>query len=173
MPQAMKKRQTLAPGQERSVKVRLRSLRNPPLDMICSDQSMSTSIHDLKQTVAEQAAISAEKIRLLYKKKPCADSKTLKGLLAEGEVDVEFSVMVMGGSASSTAAGGAVEENGSTEEASEGPAAQGPSGEALLKTEEFWEDLKGFLMQRLKDQKMSEQLSGVFKRAWSERDQMQ
>lgn len=170
----MKKRQTLAPGQERSVKVRLRSLRNPPLDMICSDQSMSTSIHDLKQTVAEQAAISAEKIRLLYKKKPCADSKTLKDLLAEGEVDVEFSVMVMGGSSSSTPVGGAAEEPVGMEEAPDGAAAAlGPSGEALLKTEEFWEDLKGFLMQRLKDQKMSEQLSGVFRRAWSECDQGQ
>lgn len=133
---------------------------------------MSTSIHDLKQTVAEQASISAEKIKLLYKKKPCADSKTLKDLLAEGEVDVEFSVMVMGGGAASSMAGGAAaEENVGMEGASEGSVAQGPSGEALLGTEEFWEDLRGFLMQRLKDQKMSEQLSGAFRRAWRERDQ--
>lgn len=136
---------------------------------------MSTSIHDLKQTVAEQAAIAPEKIKLLYKKKPCADAKTLKELLAEGEVEVEFSVMVMGGSSSTPVGGGAaeVEENGAMEEeeAAEGLAAQGPSGEALLGTEEFWEDLRGFLMQRLKDQKMSEQLSGVFRRAWGERDE--
>ena len=170
MPQPMKKRQKLAPGQERSVTIRLRSLRNPPLDMICSGQALSTSVHDLKQNVSEQSGIPAEKIKLLYKKKPCADSKTLKELLADGDVDVEFSVMVMGG-ASSTAGGGSAESPSPTEEPSEAPAAQGPSGEALLKTEEFWEDLKGFLAQRLKDQKMSEQLSGIFRKAWGEPDQ--
>jgi len=140
--------------------------------MICSDQSMSTSIHDLKRTLAEQAAIPADKIRLLYRKKPCADAKTLKDLLAEGEVEVEFSVMVMGGS--STPGGGAVEELVATEEAAEGPAAaSGASGEAVVETEEFWEDLRGFLMQRLKDEKMSEELVGVCRRAWRERGQGQ
>lgn len=134
---------------------------------------MSTSIHDLKRTLAEQAAIPADKIRLLYRKKPCADAKTLKDLLAEGEVEVEFSVMVMGG-AGSTPGAGAVEEPVATEEAAEGPAAAlGASGEALLETEEFWEDLRGFLMQRLKDEKMSEQLSGGWRRAWMERGQGQ
>ncbi|KAI9874951.1 MAG: hypothetical protein M1830_009093 [Pleopsidium flavum] len=170
MPQAMRKRQKLAPGQERSVTVRLRSLRNPPLDMISSAQPLSTSVHDLKQTVSEKAGIPSERIKLLYKKKPCTDSKTLKELLADGDTDTEFSVMIMGGS-SSPSATEATETPAPAVEESEVPAAQGPSGEALLGTDEFWEDLKGFLTQRLKDEKKSEQVFGVFKGAWSSHTQ--
>ncbi len=166
MPQPMKKRQKLAPGQERSVKVRLRSFRNPPLDMICSGQSLSTSIHDLKQSVSEQSAIPSDKTKLLYKKKPCPDSKTLKELLADGDVDVEFSVMVMGG-APSTTVDTPVESQTPAEGAPEASVAQGPSGEALLESEQFWEDLKGFMMQRLKDEKISTELKGVFREAWA------
>jgi len=169
MPQAMRKRQKLAPGQERSVTVRLRSLRNPPLDMTSSGQPLSTSIHDLKQTVSEKEGIASEKIKLLYKKKPCADSKTLKELLADGDTDAEFSVMVMGGSSSSSAA--EATETPAPAGESEAPAAQGPSGEALLNTDEFWDDLKGFLTQRLKDENKSEQVFGVFRDAWSAHDE--
>ena len=32
--------------------------------------------------------------------------------------------------------------------------------------EEFWKDLKGFLVQRLKSEEVGEKAAGIFKRAW-------
>ncbi len=163
MPQPMKKKQKLAPGQERSINVSLKSLRNPPLDISLQIQPLSTSIHDLKQTVSEKAEISTDKIKLLHKKKPCSDSKTLKELVAEEDSEVEFSIMVMGGASTASperAGTPAVVPPVDT------PAAQGPSGEKLMETDEFWDDLKGFLTQRLKDQGEGEKVFGIFKSAW-------
>jgi len=42
----------------------------------------------------------------------------------------------------------------------------GPSGKEL-ETEEFWNDLKGFLVQRLKDEGEGERLAKVFRKAAS------
>jgi ubiquitin-like protein 4 len=150
----MAKRQKLAPGQERSLTITLKSLRNPPLDIVLKSQSPLTSILDLKTEVSNQASIPLDKIRILYKKKPVGDAKILKDLVADDETSVEFSVMVMGGAAS-------VKKD-------EGVAAtaQGPSGAEVLRTNEFWEDLKGFLTQRLKDQGEGESVFGLFREAW-------
>lgn len=137
--------------------------------MTASAQPLSTSVHDLKRTVSEKVGISSEKVKLLYKKKPCADAKTLKELLADTETEIEFSVMVIGGS--STPAAETTETTPPAGEESEVPAAQGPSGEALLQTDEFWDDLRGFLTLRLKDEKKSGQVFGVFKDAWSSHSQ--
>lgn len=38
-------------------------------------------------------------------------------------------------------------------------------GKEVLGTEEFWGDLRGFLVQRLKDEKEGERVAGVFRRA--------
>jgi hypothetical protein len=46
------------------------------------------------------------------------------------------------------------------------PVAQGESGAALLKGEEFWSDLKGFLTQRLRNEEQGEKVYGVFRKAW-------
>jgi hypothetical protein len=35
-----------------------------------------------------------------------------------------------------------------------------------LKTQEFWDDLKGFLIQRLKNESEGDKLFGVFRTAW-------
>jgi len=48
--------------------------------------------------------------------------------------------------------------------------AQGASGVEVLRTEAFWEDLKGFLVQRLRDEGEGERLAGVFKQAWESGD---
>ena len=45
------------------------------------------------------------------------------------------------------------------------PVAQGISGKEVLETEQFWSDLKGFLVQRIKDEKEGERLAGVFRKA--------
>jgi hypothetical protein len=157
MPRPMAKRQKLAPGQERSLTISLKSLRNPPLDIVLKSQSPLTSILDLKTEVSSQSSIPVDKIRILHKKKPMGDAKVLKDVVGEDETSVEFSVMVMGGAASVKKEVDAV---------ATAPAAQGPSRTEVLGTGEFWEDLKGFLTQRLKDQGEGERVYGLFRKAW-------
>jgi len=38
-------------------------------------------------------------------------------------------------------------------------------GKSVLATDEFWRDLKGFLVQRLKDEREGDRVWGVFKEA--------
>lgn len=172
----MSKRVNLAPGQERSVTVHVKSLRNPPLDIKLTSQPLgTTSVLDIKNAVAEQASLLADKIKVLHKKKPVADSKVLKDLIGDGETTVEFSLMVMGGTAaaspdaSSSSPAAAAATSPKAEEASAAdtaPVAQGLSGEAVLETDAFWTDLRGFLLQRLRDEKMTEELFGKFLSSW-------
>ena len=157
MPRPMAKRRKLTPGQERSLTISLKSLRNPPLDIVLKSQSLLTSILDLKTEVSSQSSIPADKIRILHKKKPVGDAKVLKDLVSEEETSVEFSVMVMGGAASVKKEWGAVTAT---------PVAPEPSGTEVLRTDEFWEDLKGFLTQRLKDQGQGEKVCGLFRKTW-------
>ena len=152
MPKPLVKKQKLAPGQERSITVSIKSLRNPPLDITLSSQLPNTSILDLKSVVSSQTSIPVEKIKMLHKKKPVADSKVLKNLVGDEDMKVEFSIMVMGGSAS-------VKE-------AEALVTQGVGVADVLGTEEFWQDLKGYLSQRLRNEEHGEKLVEVFKKAW-------
>ncbi|KAF3350411.1 hypothetical protein VdG2_01410 [Verticillium dahliae VDG2] len=128
MPKAFSKPAApLAPGQERSVTVVLKSLRNPPIDVKLTSQPLNTSVLDLKARVAETARVPADKLRLLHRKKPVPDSKILKDLAGDDEATVEFAVM----------------------------------------TEAFWTDLKGFLMQRLKDEAEAEKLAASWHADWA------
>ncbi|KUI63201.1 hypothetical protein VP1G_10316 [Cytospora mali] len=165
MPKAMSKAVKLAPGQERSVTVHIKSLRNPPLDIRLSSQPLNTSILDLKSSVSSETSIPTDKIKVLHKKKPVSDSKVLKDLLGDDETSVEFSVMVLGGAAA--AAGGAkTEEKEPAATAAGGAVAQGLSGEAVLSTDAFWTDLRGFLSQRIRDEKITEELFAKFLSSW-------
>ncbi|KAI0131218.1 cell-cycle control medial ring component-domain-containing protein [Daldinia grandis] len=156
MPKAMSKRKssTVAPGQERSLTVLVKSLRNPPLDIKLSSQTPNTSVLDIKTAVSQDTGIPIEKMKLLHKKKPIADSKVLKDLTGEAETSVEFSVMVMGGAAALKTTPAQAE------------VAQGQSGNEVLDTKEFWDDLKGFLLQRIRDEKTAEELTNTFQSAW-------
>ncbi|KAL8729252.1 MAG: hypothetical protein Q9166_004873 [cf. Caloplaca sp. 2 TL-2023] len=114
-----------------------------------------------------------------------ADLKTLelKGAEVVGEEgakdgEVELGVMVVGGAttapAGSTSAGngGAGEDvkmGGVEDGKGEVPVAQGPSGEEVMGTAEFWDDLKGWLMQRVRDEGKAEEAWSLFKRGWDER----
>ncbi|KAF7559730.1 hypothetical protein G7046_g4438 [Stylonectria norvegica] len=163
MPKPMSKPIKLAPGQERSVTVALKSLRNPPLDIKLTSQLLNTSIIEIKNTVSSQARIPVPKIKLLYNKKPVPDSKVLKDLLAENDRGIEFSVMIIGGAAS------ILPEEPAQAAASAPPIPApeaDPTGAAALETDEFWSDLNGFLMQRLKDEAKAVELSGLFKSSW-------
>ncbi|KAK3490905.1 cell-cycle control medial ring component [Neurospora hispaniola] len=123
--------------------------------------------------------------------------EVLSGSVPEGGGELELSLMVMGGqatfdSAEAKAAREArlaakadvnasetkvevsespeVEMKDATQESKEaaaGPVAQGLSGPAVLETEEFWEDLKGYLQQRIRDEKTAEEVVGRFRGAWS------
>lgn len=171
MPKPMSKRVPthIGPGHERSVTVRVRSLRNPPLDVQLPAQPLATtSVLDVKVAVAAQADLVPGKIRVLHKKKPVPDSKVLKDLVGDGETTVEFSVMVMGGAAaaavSPAAAPRAAEEESAAADAA--PVAQGQSGAAVLETDAFWTDLRGFLLQRIRDEQITEELFGKFLSSW-------
>jgi ubiquitin-like protein 4 len=156
MPNPLPKKIKLAPGAERSLSVTLKSLRNPPFDIALKSQLPTTSILDLKSEITSQTSIPTDKLRILYKKKPVPDSKILKDLVGEDENKVEFSVMVLGGAASV--------KKGDEEVIP--PVAQGASGVETLGAEEFWGDLRGFLVQRLRDEAEAENVFSVFKKAW-------
>lgn len=160
MPKSLQKKQKLAPGQERSLTVTLKSLRNPPLDISLSSQALSTSVLTLKEAIESQTSIPTSKLRLLYQKKPAPDSKVLKDLVGEDESTnkLEFSVMVIGGAASLKPKDG---------EEVEPKVAAGPHGVEVLKTEEFWSDLNGYLTQRLKDEHTASKYTAIFKKAAS------
>ncbi|VUC23357.1 unnamed protein product [Clonostachys rosea] len=154
MPKPMSKPTNLAPGQERSIKVSLKSPRNPPLDIKLTSQPLDTSILDLKTQVHAQTRAPVEKLKILHNKKPVPDSKVLKELLGETDTSVEFTLMVMGGAAAIP-----------PEESSK-PLVVAPTGADALETDHFWADLKGFLSQRLKDDAEAEKLSTIFKSSW-------
>lgn len=155
------------PGSERSFTVVIKSLRNPPLDLKLTSQTPNTSMLDLKAAVAAELAggVAPEKIKLLYKKKPVVDSKVLKELAEEGgPTTLEFSVMVMGGAALAASASATATEK--TAEAAQADVAQGTSGSETLQSPEFWDDLKGFLLQRIRDEKEATKVFDTFQTAW-------
>lgn len=178
MPRAPIKRAKLAPGQERSLTITLKSLRNPPLTVTLSGQAPNTSILDLKVAVSKRAGVAVEKLRVLHNKKPVGDAKVLKEVVGETDTEAEFTIMVMGGAASvkgpevkaatntKTKGENEVEENAVMSEAVEAPEAQGVRKTHEAENEEFWEDLKGFLMKRGKDRPQSESMCRVFRLAW-------
>ncbi|KAI1780546.1 cell-cycle control medial ring component-domain-containing protein [Hypoxylon cercidicola] len=155
MPKPMSKRKaTSIPGQERSLAVAVKSLRNPPLDIKILSQTPNTSVLDIKTAVSQETGIPVDKMKLLHKKKPVPDSKVLKDLTSEEETSVEFSVMVMGGAAAIKSV------------PAQSEVAQGQSGGEVLETKEFWDDLRGFLLQRIRNEKTAGDLTNTFQAAW-------
>lgn len=131
---------------------------------------------------------TTEGIKILYQRKPVADAKTVGEVVGagagegEGGKAVEFGVIVMGGGTAATAAGtgekgtvvgkgddGDTPMGGTEPVAGEVPVAQGISGEEVLQSAEFWDDLKGWLMQRVRDEAVAERCWSLFKRGWDER----
>lgn len=161
MPQAMKKRKKLVPGQDLTISVSIKSLRNPRLDVSLPGRTSNTSILDLKQSLSEKAGVPVAKMRLILNKKVCPDSKILKDFVPEGESAVEFNVMVMGGATSAIV-------HTPTEEAEPAPSAvpQGSSERVGSASDEFWGDLKEYLRQRLRDEQEVKELYGIFREAW-------
>lgn len=150
--------------------ITLKPLRSTSPTVTLQSQVPTTSIYDLKAAYAKDASVDINKIKVLWKKKPAVDSKTVAELIEDPSAkDAEFSIMLLPGAVASSLAqtpvstppvlptGGNV--GGSA-------AVQGSNGTGLLRTEEFWGDLKGFLTQRLRDEAEGERLAGVFRGAW-------
>ncbi|PWY92259.1 hypothetical protein BO70DRAFT_327331 [Aspergillus heteromorphus CBS 117.55] len=175
----------LAPGSSKSITVTLKSARNPVLEFSLPNAPLATtSMQDLKDAVRERIAdaqdgakeVAVDKIKILYKRKPVVGGKTVAEVLGDepgllvGGKEVEFGVMVMGGAvAKVNQEGGEAAAGGSGSGPSSSPTpkpAVGPSGEEVLRTEAFWDDLQGFLEQRVKDYDEARRLRGVFKSAW-------
>jgi hypothetical protein len=138
--------------------------------------------------------VQIEKIKLLLNKKPIPPSKkTVTEALDEKEAkgDIELGVMVMGGAPDpppqvqvppADMAGAPESEKAAVEAESRPTPMEGvetvqaesgapvqpgqTSGEIVLQTDEFWDDLQGFLEQRIRDQGEAVRLRGVFERAW-------
>lgn len=150
--------------------------------------ALDTTIHDLKTQYASKTSIPQDKIKVLYNKKPVTDLKTLKDIGIES--DAELSLMIMGGTGGTprgqspavvekdrvpvpevpkgdpmdvdekTSAPESEKANAEAEDKKE------PEGAAaILKTDEFWADLGGFLSQRLRDDEVAAKLLTVFKSA--------
>lgn len=154
-------------------------------------QPLDTTVLDLKNQYAAKSGLDVYKIKMLLNKRPCADLKTLKDLLPEpAPADVDFTLMIMGGFSSPAApstpaaASPAIELPDPTAKAAPIPASTDPAplseraeGKAestphpaettkeMLKNDEFWSDLKAFLIQRLRDESEGERLAQLFKNA--------
>jgi hypothetical protein len=141
-----------------------------------------TSVYDLKTQYATATSIPVAKIKILYKKKPVTDSKTVAEIIgADAGGEVEFGVMVMGGATAGTPSGNSPVASppaaapseadkglaaAASEASNSAPVAAGPSGKEVVATDEFWTDLHNFVMQRTKDEHEADRLVGVFKSAW-------
>jgi ubiquitin-like protein 4 len=136
-----------------------------------------------------------EKIKLLLNKKPIPASKktvseALEGSDVSASSEIEFGVMIMGGAPDpspqvlgaailssapeSEKAGLEAQERkaGASVTPMEGVEAAAPvqpgevSGQQILETPEFWEDLQAFLEQRIRHAEDATSLRGLFERAW-------
>ncbi|KAI9665251.1 MAG: hypothetical protein M1829_005789 [Trizodia sp. TS-e1964] len=162
MANRMKKQQKHTSRQEILIDVSLKSLRNPPLDILLLAQPLSTSVLDLKHAVAERCGLATDKIKLLAKRKPSPDSKSLKDLVPPGTTEIEFSIMVMGGNAASSSVDASPAADVIKNENTKSILA----GEDVLVTHAFWDDLEGFLIMRIRDEKSSKRVLEAFKKAW-------
>ncbi|KXG51486.1 Cell-cycle control medial ring component [Penicillium griseofulvum] len=179
-PMPKKVRSAQAPGSSKSITVRVKSARNPTLEFLISNAALSTtSVQDIRDAVrmrvtdSQGGQVPLDKIKILYKRKPVTGTmKTLAEVLADepailaGGKEVEVGVMIIGGA---QVVESAVAQPEITEKRDESPpkAAIGPSGEEVLHTDAFWDDLQGYLEQRLKDEEEAKRLRLVFKEAWS------
>lgn len=155
-----------APQPAPGIIVTVKALRTtPPLDLSFPSQpAATTSVLDIKTLVSEATNVPADKLRLLHKKKPVSDTKVLAELTEDDDSGgVEFAVMFMGGAVPSAPK---MAPGAEKSESSGVSAAQARSGGAVVQSDEFWSDLRGFLVQRIKDEKAAAELFGVFRGAW-------
>ncbi|KAG9742742.1 hypothetical protein KCU59_g6843, partial [Aureobasidium melanogenum] len=148
-------------------------------------QSLNTTILDLKNQYAQKYSLDKTKIKLLMNKRPCTDLKTLKDVLPDPlPVKADFSVMLLAGAstplqASTPAPASPVvkADNSQKLPPDSAPLSEHAQAEAealphahdtatqMLQSDEFWADLKDFLVQRLRDENQGERLVRLFRSA--------
>lgn len=171
-----------AGGQKAVVDVTLKSSKNPVWSLGLPGTEMGATVLELKERVARELRLGGtEKIRVLYRKKPVGDVKTLKELLAANEDDdkgeaaglqeLELGVMVMGYNKEAVAGDVAMTDGGGATSvvAQGGPSGRAEEEEGVLGKEEFWADLRGFLMQRLRDEGKAGEVFARFRESWEKR----
>ncbi len=147
-----------------TLNITLKSSKNPVMSLSLPSTDVGTSVLALKEKVAKELRIEGtDRIRVLYKRKPAGDVKTVKEVIGEEDVgqEVDFGVMVMGYKEDATKK----DEDMPMKDAEE-PVAQGPSEEEVLIGEEFWNDLRGFLVQRLRDEGKAGEVFDNFRASW-------
>jgi ubiquitin-like protein 4 len=162
-------------------------------DLATTATTIASLKESVQLAVGGASAVNIEKIKILYNKKPIpASKKTIADAVDHGTAkEIEFGVMVMGGApdqvktpaeavpvtdaAPTAEAREPVEvnatpmegvEKGSSPPVSTAVEGSGPSGVGILKQKEFWDDLQGFLEQRLKDEGEAGRLRKVFEGTW-------
>ncbi|KAI9704693.1 MAG: hypothetical protein M1820_005441 [Bogoriella megaspora] len=176
------------PTQPTLLTAHLKSLR-PATTTSLLNLPPTTSIHSLKSLYANQhpssSSLDTSKIKILFNKKPVADSKTLGDVVGEdGSREVEFSVMVVGaGTTPKTVErddpmdavptaegkragrGEGVKEGGGEEMDWKAEGGEEEEVKRVLEGEEFWRDLRGWLEGKLKSGREAERLAGVWREA--------
>lgn len=178
-----------------AINIVLKSTRNPTMTLSLPSTAPSTTIARLKQQIHDYlggptVVSSVDKIKVLHNKKPVPASKqTVADLVDTTTKDLELGVMVMGGApdppaqkATAVEAGAGLNPADDTNRADgmegiqtataagklESPPVQPDtaSGAAVLHSKEFWDDLEGFLAQRIRSQEDAARLKSVFEKAW-------
>ncbi|KAI5211056.1 hypothetical protein AUEXF2481DRAFT_656600 [Aureobasidium subglaciale EXF-2481] len=179
------RRQRPSAGQQsQSVNVSLKPLKGSDnLDL--PNQSINTTVLDLKAQYADKFSLDKTKIKVLLNKRPCADLKTLKDILADPlPAKADFSIMLLAGASTPSQASTPVPASPvvKPEESQKLPPDSAPLSEhaqaeaealphahdnaaQMLKSDEFWADLKDFLVQRLRDESQGERLTRLFRQA--------
>ena len=165
------------PGDEPGVAETVRSLRGaPPLDVLrLAPQPRAASLRDVKALVAAESGLPADRLKLLHRRRPVADAKLIADLLpppdSSSDADaatLELSVMVMGGAGSETAVAETSKEKEKEKEETKGDG-EGDTPAADLDAPAFWDDLRGFLLQRVRDERLAGELAETFQAAWRAR----
>ena len=128
---------------------------------------LTTTILDLKQLVSdastgtagrEHGKLPLEKIKLLYSKRPMGEGKTVKDVF-KGRVEegMEVGVMIIGDGGGASSMNKAVGMK--TEEA-------GRSSTLVLAKDDFWTDLRAWLMGKIGDEMEADRVEVLFRKAW-------
>jgi len=142
-----------------------------------TNQTPSSSIYDVKAACAARAGYLPEKVKVLWERKPVSESKTVREVVGEAAkegAEVEMGVMFVG--QPTEMAGSGVEKQKEVESVPakeeddvwhEAPVAPGQEhGKAILETDSFWDDLHGFVLQRIKDEDTTKEVVAGFKKSW-------
>lgn len=176
MPKKVK--QTQAPGSSKSITVKVKSARNLAMEFSIPNAPLATTtVQDLRDAVrgrvvdTQSNPVPLDKIKVLYQRKPVSGTgKTIAEILADepamlaGGKEVEFGIMILGGAKTIDTSN--VDSATSAPETTATESPEKTSSTDELRNESFWDDLQGFLEQRLKDEGEAKQLRTLFKNAW-------